>query len=70
MKKPIKICLGVLCYLGFFINTNAQMLFPPFYKFVACQEMNDKGDVIQYGNNCEFGSKVCIPNPCDPGFSE
>ena len=69
MKKPIKICLVTLCSLGIFTDTNAQIL-QPFYKFVSCEIKNDKGDIIQYGNNCEFGNKVCIPNPCDRGFSE
>jgi hypothetical protein len=70
MKKLIKFCLVMLCSFGFFITTNANLLFPPYYKFVACQIVNEMGDVTKYGNNCEFGNKVCIPNPCGEGFSE
>jgi hypothetical protein len=28
------------------------------------------GDIIQIGNECEFGSRECRPNPCSSGIGD
>jgi hypothetical protein len=64
MKKLILTSLVMLFCLGPFMTANAQ-IFPAFYKVKVCDLKNEAGDVIQYGNDCDFGSRPCIPNPCD-----
>jgi hypothetical protein len=68
IKKLILISLVMPFFLGLFMTANAQNVFPPFYKLLTCEVRNEQGDVVQYGNDCEFGNRPCIPNPCGPSI--
>lgn len=45
----------------------AQSMFDRDKKLVQCFVLYE-GDIIQIGNECDWGSKECIRNPCTPGL--
>jgi hypothetical protein len=74
MKKiflnSIRFALVTLMFIFMLSNrSQAQSMFDQNKKLVQCFVIY-QGDVIQIGNDCDWGSKECQRNPCTPGLGE
>jgi hypothetical protein len=74
MKNVIKnsfcSCFAVLLLAFIFTSQiQAQSMFDKNRKLNQCFILYN-GDIIQIGNECEFGSRECRPNPCSPGIGD
>jgi|GEM_PF-1484269 hypothetical protein len=70
MKNVIKNSFGgcfavLLLALVFASQIQAQSMFDQNRKLNQCFVLYN-GDIIQIGNECEFGSSECRSNPCNP----
>lgn len=72
MKKiflnSIRFALVTLMFISMLSNRlEAQSMFDRDKKLVQCFVLYE-GDIIQIGNECDWGSSECKRNPCTPGL--
>jgi len=67
MKKIIKNILAAITLILVFAITSSAQISQINRKLVQCFIL-DGEDIVQIGNDCEFGSFECRPNPCTPGL--
>lgn len=66
IKNLIVNCFAVLILAFLFASQiQAQSMFDQNRKLNQCFVLYN-GDIIQIGNECEFGSSECRSNPCNP----
>lgn len=66
--NSIRFALVTLMFISMLSNRlEAQSMFDRDKKLVQCFVLYE-GDIIQIGNECDWGSKECIRNPCTPGL--
>lgn len=66
--NSIRFALVTLMFISMLSNRlEVQSMFDRDKKLVQCFVLYE-GDIIQIGNECDWGSKECIRNPCTPGL--